>query len=69
MIIGEHNEFIGVKKQAIISSDDFVYFPEDYIEFFELFLSFELGFDIQAQAPWFLSLYFKLFQNNSYILN
>ena len=52
MIIGNHEEFIGVKTQSVISIVDFEYFPNKFIvKFSEPFLSYKSSSVIQAQAP------------------
>ena len=52
MIIGNHEEFIGTKKQSVISTVDFVYFvSETRVDCPAPVLTFNPSSKIQAQAP------------------
>lgn len=52
MIIGNHEEFIGTKKQSVISTIDFVYFVSEIrVDCSAPVLTFKHSSKIQAQAP------------------
>ena len=52
MIIGNHEEFIGTKKQSVISAVDFVYFVSEIRDDSSVaVLTFKPSSKIQAQAP------------------
>ena len=52
MIIGNHEEFIGTKKQSVISAVDFVYFVSEIrVDSSVAVLTFKPSSKIQAQAP------------------
>lgn len=52
MIIGNHEEFIGTKKQSVISTVDFVYFVSEIrVDCSAPVLAFNPSSKIQAQAP------------------
>lgn len=55
MIIGNHEEFIGTKKQSVISAVDFVCFAhfvsEIRVDSSVAVLTFKSSSKIQAQAP------------------
>lgn len=52
MIIGAHEEFIGIKPQSVISTENFVYFKNDeFILFPEAYIPSIIAFEINAQAP------------------
>ena len=52
MIIGNHEEFIGTKKQSVISAVDFAYFVSEIrVDSSAAVLTFKPSSKIQAQAP------------------
>lgn len=51
MIIGEHESFVGVKKQSIVSNDEFSYFESSDLVYIPVDYSFVFLPLNTAQAP------------------
>jgi len=51
MIIGEHESFVGVKKQSVVSETEFEYFPNTDKPFVFPKYTFIQSIEVKSQSP------------------
>ena len=51
MIIGSNEEFIGIKRQSIISDEDFFFIEKQYNFLDIIFLGLDVNKDLRSNSP------------------
>lgn len=59
MIIGEHESFVGVKKQSVVSETEFEYFPNADKPFVLPKYTLLNSIEVNSQSPWIIHFVFN----------